>query len=160
MKDTVSYYVGDDVVVKSRSGEDNAVRGVSEAEMRADIKEELNIEVPVFRYKPEEMELKKYEIYDKGSRILIYYSLAREKVVLCIVEGDDDKHDIDAYDGELVDTIQNIDQNLSINIFENLEKESGEKKYSAKWERENANYRLSGIKEKEEFYNLLKKMTF
>ncbi len=160
VKDTVSYYVGDNVVVKSRSGDDNAIRGVSEEEMRQDIKEKLNIEVPKFRYQPEEMELVKYEIYDKDKMALIYYEIKKEKMILCTSENDNDKYNVKFYDGNLIDTIEVSGEEFLVNIFENSDKNTEEKKYSAKWETQNIYYRLSGNIEKEEIYKILKKMTF
>ena len=160
VKDTVSYYVGDDVVVKSSDGKDNVVRGVSEAEMRADIKEKLNIEVPIFRYLPEEMKLVKYEIYDKDKMALVYYTIEDTKVTLAISGKYDDKQNIKIYDGDKIDIISDRYNEIFINIFENVDKNSGLEVYSAKWERKSVIYRFSGMKKKQEFYKILKKMTF
>lgn len=160
VKDTVSYYVGDDVVVKSSDGKDNVVRGVSEAEMRADIKEKLNIEVPIFRYLPEEMKLVKYEIYDKDKMALVYYTIEDTKVTLAISGKYDDKQNIKIYDGDKIDIISDRYNEFFINIFENVDKNSGLEVYSAKWERKSVIYRFSGMKKKQEFYKILKKMTF
>ena len=160
VKDTVSYYVGDDVVVKSSDGKDNVVRGVSEAEMRADIKEKLNIEVPIFRYLPEEMKLVKYEIYDKDKMALVYYTIEDTKVTLAISGKYDDKQNIKIYDGDKIDIISDRYNEFFINIFENVDKNSGLEVYSAKWERKTVIYRFSGMKKKQEFYKILKKMTF
>ena len=159
-KDTVSYYVGDDVLVKSSGGKDNVVRGVPEAEMRADIKEKLNIEVPVFEYKPSKMKFVKYEIYDKTKMALIYYTVKDRKMVLCMSESDDNKHNVKFYDGKLIDTIETQGKKLLVNVFENLDENSEQKAYSAKWERKNVNYRFSGNIDKKEFYKILKKMAF
>ena len=160
VKDTVSYYVGDNVVVKSSDGKDNVVRGVSEAEMRADIKEKLNIEVPIFRYLPEEMKLVKYEIYDKDKMALVYYTIEDTKVTLAISGKYDDKQNIKIYDGDKIDIISDRYNEFFINIFENVDKNSGLEVYSAKWERKSVIYRFSGMKKKQEFYKILKKMTF
>ena len=160
VKDTVSYYVGEDVVVKSSGGKDNVIRGVSETEMREDIKERLNLEVPKFQYKPENMKLIKYETYDNDKMALIYYTIDQKKIVLCISEGYDDKHNMKTYDGRSISTIFNDYNAFSIDVFENLDENSDKKTYSAKWERENVDYRFSGNIEKKEFYKILKKMTF
>ena len=160
VKDTVSYYVGDDVVVKSSDGKDNVVRGVSEAEMRADIKEKLNIEVPIFRYLPEEMKLVKYEIYDKDKMALVYYTIEDTKVTLAISGKYDDKQNIKIYDGDKIDIISDRYNEFFINIFENVDKNSGLEVYSEKWEKKSVIYRFSGMKKKQEFYKILKKMTF
>lgn len=160
VKDTVSYYVGDDVLLKSSDGKDNVVRGVSEAEMRADIKEKLNIEVPVFEYKPSKMKFVKYEIYDKDKMVLVYYMIETEKVILCISESHNDKHNMKVHDGQIIDTIFDRRHEFSIDIFENLDEVSDSKTYSARWERKNGTYRFSGMSKKQEFYKILKKMTF
>ena len=160
VKDTVSYYVGDNVVVKSRSDDENTIRGVSEEEMREDIKEKLNIEVPILRYKPTNMKFAEYEIYDKDKMALVYYMIEDTKIVLAISEKYDDKQAIKAYDGDRIDVITDRYDNFSINIFENIDKNSGLKVYSAKWERKSVIYRFSGMEKKQEFYKILKKMTF
>ena len=160
VKDTVSYYVGDDVLVKSRSGEDSAVRGVSETEMRECIKEKLNMEVPKFQYQPEQMEFLKYEIYDKTKMALIYYTVKGRKMVLCISENDDNKHNVRFYDGKLIDTIQIQGKKISVNVFENFDKKGEFTTYSAKWEKNKRSYTLFGLEQKEEFYKILKKITF
>ena len=160
VKDTVQYYVGDDVVVKSSSEDENVVRGVSEAEMRADIKERLNIEVPKFQYKPENMRFVEFEIFDSDKRVLIYYMVGKEKVVLYIRDNSNKKNEMDIYNGNLVDNIKIMDKNFYINIFEDIDKNNNQKSYSAKWEIEKVSYQFSGMVEKEEFYKILKKITF
>ena len=160
VKDTVSYYVGDDVVLKSSGGKDNVVRGVSESEMRANIKEKLNIEMPKFQYKPSKMKLVKYEIYDKTKMVLVCYSIDGKKAVFCISEEDNNRQNIKSYNGQAIDVIQVPNGNVSVSIFEDLDEESGQKSYSAKWKRKNIIYRFSGIVDKKEFYKILKKMTF
>lgn len=160
VKDTVQYYIGDDVLVKSSDGKDNVIRGVSEVEMRADIKEKLNIDVPKFQYKPQDMEFVEYEIYNNDKMAMIYYNIKREKVTLCASEVDNDKYNMKFYDGGRVDGIQIDYEEFKVEIFENLDKSNNQKRYSAKWERGDIHYRLSGNIKKEEFYKILKKMTF
>ena len=160
VRDTVQYYVGDDVVVKESGGKDNVVRGVPEVEMREDIKKRLNMDVPVFQYKPEEMEFIKYEVYDKDRTTLIYYTIDGEKVVLCISEKAVNKHNMKGYDGKLINTISGEYDTFLIDIFKDVDKNSNQKGYSARWERNDVNYRLSGSVEKKEFYKILKKMSF
>ena len=160
VKDTVSYYVGDDVLVKESGGKDNVVRGVSEAEMREDIKKKTNIEVPVFRYKPEKMKFIKYEIYNNAKKVLVYYTVDEKKMVLYIRKGDDKKNDIDAYAGTVIDTLY-IEHNIfPVDILEDIDQGSNQKNYSAIWKKGNIRYRLSGCIPKEEIYKILKKMTF
>lgn len=160
VKDTVSYYVGDDVVVKSRSDSEQVVRNVPESKMRADIKEKLDIDSPVFQYKPENMKFMQYEIFDDDKMAFVYYSIDEKKVILCLSKGNDGKNNTKIYDGELIDTLEVEDENLNINIFESIDKSTDLKVYSAKWERKSVIYRISGIREKQEFYKILKKMTF
>ena len=128
--------------------------------MREDIKEKLNIEVPILRYKPTNMKFAEYEIYDKDKMALVYYMIEDTKIVLAISEKYDDKQAIKAYDGDRIDVITDRYDNFSINIFENIDKNSGLKVYSAKWERKSVIYRFSGMEKKQEFYKILKKMTF
>ena len=160
VKDTVQYYIGDDVVVKSSSDSDQVIRNVTETEMRTDIKEKLDIEVPKFQYKPEKTNFVKYEIYNNDKMALIYYTIEEKKVVLCISNSNNNRQNMKTYDGKLIDTIQIDYEEFMVDIFENLDKNSNQKSYSARWEREEIGYRLSGIIEKEEFYKILKKMSF
>lgn len=160
VKDTVQYYVGDDVVVKSSGGKDNVIRGVTEAEMRDSIKKKLNIEIPKFLYKPKGMVFNGYTIYENDGFALIYYTIQDTKIILAISDGDDDKQAIKAYDGEQIDMISDRYDNFYIEIFENFDENAKFKTYSAKWERDKTSYTLAGIKKKEEFYKILKKMTF
>ncbi|MDO5389793.1 MAG: DUF4367 domain-containing protein [Eubacteriales bacterium] len=160
VKDTVSYYTGDDVVVKSGGGKDNVIRGVPEAEMRDDIKETLNMEVPVFRYKPKRMEFEGYTIYENDKVALVYYMMKEKTIILTISEGGNTKHVMKTYGGEKIDTISDKHHEFSIDIFENSNENSEFKTYSAKWDRYKNSYTLVGMEEKEEFYKILKKMTF
>ena len=160
VKDTVQYYVGDDVVVRSSDEEENAVRSVSEAQMREDIKGKMDMEVPVFQYKPQNMKFIQYEIFEDDKMAFVYYSIDEKKVILCVSERSNIKHNTKIYNGELIDTIEIPGEKFLVNVFENLDKNSKQKTYSAKWERENIIYRFSGNIEKEEFYKILKKMTF
>lgn len=160
VKDTVQYYVGDDVVVKSRSGDDNAIRGVSEAEMRTDIEKRVGLKVPTLGYKPDNMKFLKYEIFNNDKMALVYYTMEEEKVILCISENDSIKNTMKAYDGEKIDTISDRHHEFFIDIFENFDENGEFKTYSAKWDRNKNSYILMGIAQKEEFYKILKKMTF
>ena len=160
VKDTVSYYVGDDVLVKESGGSDNVIRGGSEVEMRVDIKEKLNMEVPVFRYKPKGMKFKGYTLYENDRIALIYYMMKDKKIVLTITENYNTKQIMEVCDGEKIDTISDRRNDFLINVFENLDENNGFKSYSAKWQRNKRSYTLFGIEEKEEFYKILKKMTF
>lgn len=160
VKDTVSYYVGDNVVVKSSGGKDNVIRGGSEGEMRVDIRETLNIEVPMFQYKPKGMKFEGYTLYENDKAALIYYTMKDKKAVLAISEGENTKHAMETYDGEKIDSIYNGYYNISIDIFENIDENNDFKTYSAKWEKNGSNYTLAGMNQKGEFYKILKKMTF
>ena len=160
VKDTVQYYVGDDGVVKSSGEEDNVVRGVSEAEMRADIKKKLNIEVPVFQYKPQGMKFDGYTLYESDRVALVYYIIRGRKLVLDISEKDANKNHTKFYTGKEIDTIWTDYTRLAISIFEDSDENSQQKSYCAKWKEQEVNYRLSGSVEKEEFYKILKKMMF
>ena len=160
VKDTVQYYVGDDVVVKESGGKDNVIRGVSEPEMKEDIQQKIGLEVPSFRYKPNQMELEGYTIYESDKVALIYYAIEQKKVVLCISNNDNKKNNVKSYEGKVIDTLSTNRGILSVEIFEDIDANNNKKKYSAIWEKENARYRLSGSVEKEEFYKILKKMTF
>lgn len=159
VKDTVSYYVGDDVVVKSSAGEDNLVRGVSEYDMRVDVKEQLNLDVPVFQYKPEEMQFVEYEIYNQDGMALVYYLIEDKKIVLYISDDNNKKSNMKTYDGKLIDTIFNDYNIIPIDIFENSN-EDGTQSYYAKWKKNDCSYIFIGMPQKREFYKILKKMTF
>lgn len=160
VKDTVQYYVGDDVVVKSSGGKDNVVRGVPEAEMRADIEEKLNIEVPVFQYKPKGMEFEGFTVYQSDKASLIYYSIEEKKMVLYLIRGENKKNDVDLYSGKIIDTVLSNRNKISINIYRDLDENTNCESYSGRWNWKGVNYRLSGNVKKEEFYKILKKMTF
>lgn len=160
VKDTVQYYVGDDVVVKSSGGKDNVIRGVSEVEMRKNIKENLNIDVPIFHYQPEEMALDGYEIYNEDGIVFIYYTVERKKITLRISNSGSKNSNTKTYDGKMIDTIWGNYNKVSIDIFENFDENGYFKTYSAKWEKDKNSYILMGGTQKEEFYKILKKMAF
>lgn len=158
--DVVNYYIGDDVVVKSRSDSSQTIRDVSELEMRTEIRERLDIEAPIFQYKPKGMKFAKYEIYDDDKMVLVHYDIDGEKLVLCISGDGSEKYNTKFYDGKVIDKIYTEYQELSVDVFENMGKNNESKSYSARWERDNAAYRLSGKIKKEEFYKILKKMVY
>lgn len=158
--DVVNYYIGDDVVVKSRSDSDQTIRNVTETEMKTDIEEKLDMEVPVFPYKPEEMRFVKYEIYENDKVAIVYYEIEGEKLVLCMSGDNGGKQNAKFYAEKVIDKIYMEYQELSIDIFENTDKSNESRSYSARWERENVTYRLSGKIKKEEFYKILKKMVY
>lgn len=158
--DVVNYYIGDDVVMKSRSDSNQTIRDVSELEMRTEIREKLDIEAPIFQYKPKGMKFVKYEIYDDDKMVLVHYDVEGEKLVLCMSENNGGKQNAKFYAGKVMDTVYVEYDGFSADIFENTDKSNGHKSYSAGWERENVMYRLSGMVEKEEFYKILKKMVY
>lgn len=158
--DMVNYYIGDDVVVKSRSDSSQTIRDVPELEMRTEIKEDLDMEVPVFPYKPEKMKFVEYETYKNDKVAIVYYEIEGEKLVLCMSGDEGGKQNTKFYDGKIMDTICIDYKEISVDIFENVDKSNESKSYSARWERENVTYRLSGKIKKEEFYKILKKMTY
>lgn len=158
--DVVNYYIGDDVVMKSRSDSNQTIRDVSELEMRTEIREKLDIEAPIFQYKPKGMKFVEYEIYDDDKEAIVYYEIEGEKLVLCMSGDEGGKQNAKFYAGKVMDTVCIDYKELSVDIFENTDKSNGSKSYSAVWERENVMYRLSGVVEKEEFYKILKKMVY
>lgn len=157
--DTVRYVSGKDVRIKVSNGDNIIIRDNSETEMRRDIKERLGIDVPIFKYKPQNMSFEGYEVYEERQCVFLYYELKDSKIILCASIMDGKELAIEGFEGDEMGTVDIAYGTLQANVYENNDDESGKITYSGIWKRENVLYRVSGDVE-EEFYKILKKIVF
>ncbi len=155
--DTVSYVSGKDVQVKINN-DSNIIRNSSEAEMRIDIENKLDVSVPIFKYKPNNMKFVGYEIYEDYQNAYIYYEMEDEKITLYISTVESQKSGIEGFESAPMDVVETESGTNKIDIYENNDGENDQYTYCGLWTNKNARYRLGGIRDKEDFYKILKKM--
>lgn len=157
--DTVSYIVGRDTKVNVNNDNGVLKRGETEGIDKASIAKQLDVKVPILKYKPVGLTYKGYELYLEYDYAIIHYELDGEKLVLYISKNSMSKSRSVLYDGKEVDRIELLDDIAKASIYESADEEEGIA-YGAEWEYGNAYYRFTGKLEKEEFLKIIKKIRF
>lgn len=149
----VDYVIGNDVT--------NEDGDLSEDEARVEIEEKLNIQVPEFMYRPDDFSYNKYELYLDAQVALIEYSYHNNIIMFYIANMEDvGKSENFSTSGQKSEIMN--DSYLDVPVFINRIKDKGDimTTYSAHFERDDVSYRISGKMEENEFFELIRNLSF
>ena len=139
----------------SQDTEDIDERGVYR-----EIYEKYGISVVRLGYRPENMELVRYTIDEKLSKVYLFYEYNGEMIRYTVYMNDNDssfgQKDLD----NLLDKYELEDNGKIISIEEYKVEDLEEKRYIAEFEYKDVHYQLMGIIEKDEFENIIKNLVF
>ncbi|POP30110.1 hypothetical protein C3B58_23080, partial [Lactonifactor longoviformis] len=71
-----------------------------------------------------------------------------------------EKAEFSTYDGKLIESIEIEKANLEIEIWEIFDRKDNYSSYMAQWEHKNCYYELAGKVDKDNFIEIIKKITY
>ena len=122
----------------------------------------LDIKMPRFFYRPDEMKYQDYIIDEEAEAGILQYTYNEQIVFLMIFPNEKRSSFLNQNDtGVLIETFQNdFIPELKITLWEIEEKEDKIPMYSLKWEYKNCYYELFGKIEKKEIENIAKNIMY
>ena len=158
--DSVRYWVGDDTSI---SVENDESEKEYEDEQTAidDIEEELDLDVPLILYRPENFEFRSYNVNVESGYALMEYYYGQEIVTLYINDYSNERKS-GAYilDGKEIATVKMKNENINITIKKIQDKNDKKENYAAYWEKDSVFYQISGKMQQSEFIKLVKNIKF
>ncbi|MCH1981100.1 DUF4367 domain-containing protein [Ruminococcus sp. OA3] len=129
--------------------------------VKADIEKELEVDVPIFYYKPEGMQYMEHEKFPDVEIATIYYEYKDDNIITFNMSGNNENFSEGiSIDGILTDSLYLKSDDLEVGIW-TLENEiNDEKAYCAQWVYKNTFYRLQGVIEQEELVKILENMYY
>lgn len=158
--DTVTTLMGKNIQTKINTNEENMVYDESERAARADIEEKINVKIPMLQYKPQGTSFVGYEVYPENMCAIMHYEIQGNRVILHISDGDIEKAATGVFAGQPSQELTLPYEKTKVYIYEEPNGKGEFSTWGAQWEHGNAFYQLSGNIEQEEFFNLIKKITF
>ncbi len=159
VKDTVSYAIGGDTIVKVSNGDESLIRGVEEYQVKEDIEKKLGVSVPIINYRPQGMSFEGYEIYEQFNYAILYYNLNDYTLVLYVASDTDLIESAKLLEGKNIPERVTTYNNIEVQVLED-EDGIGMPTYTAYWEFNNTYFQLNGKIKKEELKKILKKITY
>lgn len=157
---SVRIWSGDDTKMVVYNDESNEDASQDEEKAIADIEKKLDVEVPVFVYRPYGMEFLNYTIKDLTSLARIEYEYNGTIVTLVIdKQGIETASKINSLDGNEEEKILIDDEGLSI-FIKKIYNEDDTFNYLAEWYKDETSYFLSGKIPLEEIKKIIEKMKF
>ena len=158
--DSVRYWAGDDTSI---SVENDESEKEYEDEQTAidDIEEELDLDVPLILYRPENFEFRSYNVNVESGYALMEYYYGQEIVTLYINDYSNERKS-GAYilDGKEIATVKMKNENINITIKKIQDKNDKKENYAAYWEKDSVFYQISGKMQQSEFIKLVKNIKF
>lgn len=125
-----------------------------------EIKEKLNVEPVRMFYKPDDMELVDYKIYEEMLTAQLLYKYQNEVVRYTLYINDADSSWGDKEEDEKLDEYIFSVNNIQIRIEEFAKPEYSESRFVAKFKYKGVEYKLIGVMKKGEFEKILKNLYF
>lgn len=126
-----------------------------------EIRKEIGISPIRFGYRPENMEFQYYEIDKNQNRAILFYNYDGQIVRYSMYMNDEDSSHGQTEIDELADEYQiHIDSDVLINIKVYTIDNRKEDRYVAEFEYMDAQYKLMGVIEKEEFNKIVENLIF
>lgn len=156
---SVRIWSGDDSKVIVDNNEENERANSDEEKAIADIEEKLGVEVPVFVYRPYEMEFSNYAIKTLTTLARIEYKYQNKCIVLVIDKQNKDKASrIRSARGDERDIVVLSNGGIQIKIKQIYDSEDGMDSYSAEWNKDGVAYTLFGKIELAEMKKIIEYM--
>ncbi len=125
-----------------------------------EIKEKLNIEPVRLFYKPDDMELVDYKIYEEMLTAQLLYKYQKEVVRYTLYVNDADSSWGDKEEDEKLDEYIFSVNNIQIQIEEFAKPDYSESRFLAKFKYKGVEYKLIGVMKKGEFEKILQNLYF
>lgn len=158
---TMKYLTGKDVKVIMDNDDSNEISSVEEDEARAEIEEKLSIKVPEFMYCPDDFLYNKFEMFLEAQAVLMEYSY-HNNIIMFYIENMEDvgKSENFSTSGQKSEIMN--DSYLDVPVFIDRIEDEGDSMptYSAHFEKDDISYRISGKMEKDEFFELIRNLSF
>ena len=157
---SVRIWSGDDTKIVVDNDEKNEKANPDEEKAIANIEEQLNVEVPVFVYRPYGMEFSNYTIGNFTTLGRMEYEY-KDNTILFIIDKQNIKtaSKINSLDGEEKENIIIENEGISVSIKKICNKDNTYN-YSAEWNKDGATYLLFGKMDFEEIKKIIEKMKF
>ena len=154
---SVRIWSGDDTKIVVDNDEKNEKANPDEEKAIADIEEQLNVEVPVFVYRPYNLKFLNYVVNETLSLARIEYKYKTNIIVLLIDKQNDNRSSrTRSACGDEDDLVVTINDGINVQIKQNSD--NNEKGYSAEWQKDGITYVMSGKIELEEIKKILEYM--
>ena len=162
LNDKIRYLMGDEVVVRVRSDEEQKNMESEEKERAAyrEIEEQIGIPVPVLVYDSSAEDSFKYEILHKEAMVIIKYPYDDIFLTLWMVNKNRGETSGVVVHGEKIKDVDVMEGLLTIPIQEIKDTTDFESTYAAQWEYENGYYQLSGKIEEKEFIDIVENIYY
>lgn len=159
--DSVRYWAGDDTSIVVDNDRTNDKEYDNEQMAIDDIEEELDLDVPLILYHPENFEFRSYNVNVESGYALMEYYYGQEIVTLYINDYSNERKS-GAYilDGKEIATVKMKNDNINITIKKIQDKNDKKESYAAYWEKDSVFYQISGKMQRNEFMNLVKNIKF
>ena len=126
-----------------------------------EIRKEIGISPVRFQYLPEDTKLKGYEIDKTQNRAILFYEYKNQIIRYSMYMNDTDSSHGQIETDQLIEEYQvTAGSNINVNIKEYTVVNYNENRYVAEFEYMDAQYRLMGVMEKEEFDKIIKNLFF
>lgn len=158
---TMKYLTGKDVKVIMDNDDSNEISSVEEIDARAEIEEKLNIKVPEFMYRPSGFVFIKSQIYTNTYVAKMEYEYKGNIIMFYIAEmesaSESENFSTSGRNNDIIDEYY-----LDVPVYVSRIEDEGDimATYSAHFEKNDVSYRISGKMEKEEFFELIKNLSF
>ena len=159
--DSVRYWAGDDTSISIENDEENE-RAQKDEQMALDeVKNELDLDVPLILDRPENFKFRSYNVNVESGYALIEYCYGQEIVNIYINDYSDERKS-GAYilDGKEIATVKMKNENINITIKKIQDKNDKKENYAAYWEKDSVFYQISGKMQQNEFMNLVNNIKF
>lgn len=134
---------------------------LNEVQVFNEIRKEIGISPVRFRYLPEDTKLKSYEIDKTQNRAILFYEYKDQVIRYSMYMNDRDSSHGQIETDQLIEEYQIIaGDNINVNVKEYTVVNYSENRYIAEFEYMDAQYRLIGTMEKEEFDKIIKNLFF
>ena len=132
-----------------------------EVQVFNEIRQTTGISPVRFKYLPEDTKLKSYEIDKTQNRAILFYKYKDQVIRYSMYMNDTDSSHGQIETDQLIEEYQIIaGDNINVNIKEYTVVNYNENRYVAEFEYMDAQYRLMGVMEKEEFDKIIKNLFF
>lgn len=160
--DRIRYLMGDEVVVRVRSDEEQKNEESEEKEQVAyrKIEEEIGIPVPIFVYGSNAEDSFEYEIMHGSSMTMIEYQYDDMLLTLWMVNKNRAETSGVVLHGTKIKEVDVMKGSLTIPVQEIKDTTDFKSTYAAQWEYKNGYYQLSGKVVKEEFLKIVESIYY
>jgi hypothetical protein len=157
----VNYLTGNDTKVIIGNDEEIENPQMDEAQAKEEVENALGIKMPYFRYHPDGLSFKSYQIGEhKGYAYLEYDYFDNIVSFYVSKQGEGDTSSNFSFHGDEVDTIYLEKYDVTVSITKVQDEQDVLPSYTAQWYFGDGFYQISGKMDEEEFLKLIEKMRF